>query len=251
MQSGFALALVWVFVGSISRVAAQAERIETPIGPLGLAAMRAATQLASKPASLPAQPAEDPHQADWSRVRALEAATDITLTVTGAVPVQRSFVRADDTTLTVLNLTDPSLPRVAVQTLRIMLTANRPQDFATSARTFIDREVRFGPGGLFVADRKVADFGQIVERIARSDIVVVAIPLRVRGSLLGAGIGAGIGVWVGYRIVAFSTLDCPYGGHCIAVQVRRAAPAWLPVAFGLLGYQASQHTVGGEVYRAP
>ena len=132
-----------------------------------------------------------------------------------------------------------------------MLTANRPDDFATSRRTFIDNEVRFGPGGLFVADRKVADFGQIVERVARTDVVAVAIPLEVRGSLLGAGIGAGIGVVVGYRILAFSTLDCPYAGHCMAWQVRRAAPVWLPFAFGVLGYQASHHTVGGEVYRAP
>jgi hypothetical protein len=212
--------------------------------------MRAAAQLASEPVPSPAQQVEDPHQADWSRVRTLEAGTKITLTVTGAAPAQRSFVRADDTALTVLNLTDPSLPRVAAQRLRTMLTANRPDDFATSRRTFIDEDVRIGPGGLFVADRKVADFGQIVERVVRTDIVAVAVPLRTRGSLLGAGIGAGIGVRVGY-ILLVSALDCPYAGNCIAWQMRRAAPVWLPVALGVLGYQASQHTVGGEIYRAP
>jgi len=26
---------------------------------------------------------------------------------------------------------------------------------------------------------------------------------------------------------------------------------WLPLVFGVLGYQASHHTVGGEIYRAP
>ena len=68
LQSGFVLALVGVFVGSVSHVVAQAERIEAQIGPLSLAAMRAGARLASEPASSPAQQVEDPHQADWSRV---------------------------------------------------------------------------------------------------------------------------------------------------------------------------------------
>src|SRR5262245_54243174 len=80
-RSGFVLALIWVFVGSISHLVAQVERIEAQIGPLSLAAMRAGAQLTREPASLPAHQVEDPHQADWSRVRALEAGTDITLTV--------------------------------------------------------------------------------------------------------------------------------------------------------------------------
>jgi|RhiMetdeSRZDD1v2_1073273.scaffolds.fasta_scaffold50524_5 hypothetical protein len=49
-------------------------------------------------------------QEDWSRVRRLEPGSEITVTIGSSQPVERLFVSADDSVLTVLNLTDPTSP---------------------------------------------------------------------------------------------------------------------------------------------
>ena len=85
MQSGFVLALMGVFVGAISHVAAAAERIEAPIRPLSEAAMRAAAS-------------------DWATVQALQPSTPITVKTTSGLscePDPCRFASADHTTLRV------------------------------------------------------------------------------------------------------------------------------------------------------
>ena len=61
-------------------------------------------------------------------------------------------------------------------------------------RAFTTGAVRVESGGVFVADRNVADLGQIVDRIARTDVVEirnesVLHPAVARGALIGLATG--------------------------------------------------------------
>jgi hypothetical protein len=62
-----------------------------------------------------------------------------------------------------LNLTDPALPGTVTRGLRDV-ASNHPEYFTAQKGVFVDQNVRVGPDGVFVAARKVADLGQIVER---------------------------------------------------------------------------------------
>ena len=54
-------------------------------------------------------------QENWSRVRKLEPGSEITVTIGSSQPVQQLFVSADDSVLTVLNLTGPASPATRVR----------------------------------------------------------------------------------------------------------------------------------------
>jgi hypothetical protein len=185
---------------------------------------------------------------EWSRVRRVEAGTEITVLRNRVGPSRRSFVRADDTELTVLNLTDPALPPAAVKMLRTLMT-NRPEYFVRQ-HTVVDGNIHIGPAGLFVADRKVANFGQIVEFIPRAEVAAIAGPAKTRGSWVGAGIGAGAGLLLGVAVLV-SAIDCPHTDNCEAWPWRLTAPFWLPVALGMYAYRTSGHEVGSVIYQAP
>src|SRR5262245_32056091 len=110
-------------------------------------------------------------ESDWSRVSRLQPAAEIAVTLNGATPASRNFVTASDSALLVLNLTAPALPSGAARTLRGM-AAEHP-DYIVSALTtgaFRHDNVTIGREGVFVSGRKVAEMGQIVERISRDDV---------------------------------------------------------------------------------
>jgi hypothetical protein len=242
MKSALSLTLIVSLVWSAQPVAAQ-DRMASTAGPIASAVTRLAFRLAADPQSETADP-------NWSRVRMLTPGAEIIVTLQGAPPRKRYFVAADGSDLTVLNLTDPALPSTATRGLRD-LASNHPEYFTARKGAFVDREIRVGPDGVFMADRKVADFGQIVERVARSNVAEVRRQVRTRGSVGWAITGAATGFGLGF-LMFVNTLDCSYDyGNCGALRLRRTAPLWLPVAGGLLGYHASHRKVGGVIYRAP
>jgi hypothetical protein len=242
MKSALSLILITSLGASALPVVAQ-DRMAATSGPIASAITRAAVQLAA--ADHPTK-APDPN---WSRVRALAPGAEVIVTLKGTLPVKRYFVTADGSDLTVLNLTDPALPGAGTRGLRD-LASNHPEYFTAQNGIFVGSDIRVGPDGVFVADRRVADFGQIVERIARTDVAEIASPMRTRGSVGWAVTGSVAGFGLGF-LTFLSTIDCPYAGNCGAWQLRRAAPLWLPIAGGLLGYHAFHHEVGGVIYRAP
>lgn len=182
-----------------------------------------------------------PPESNWSRVGELAPASELLVSIRGAQAVSRHFLLSDDSGITLLNLTDPTLP-AATRVMRGM-AFRRPESFAAMQRggTFAEDSVRFGRDGVFVADRKIADLGQIVETIARHDITEIRGPVVARGSVLGTILGG----WLGFAIGAVPAL----GGASAAV-------GW-PVLIGSvaggawLGSHWSNHETEGVVYRVP
>jgi hypothetical protein len=185
-------------------------------------------------------------QSEWSRVRNLAAGTEIIVTIAGAPPGQRFHVRTDDSQLTALNVTDPTLPRAAVRVLMDMLS-HHPDYVASARRTgeFVDRDVRVSPDGVFVADRKVADWDRVVERIAQRDVAEV----RIRRS--GRGVWGHLGALGGYFVGGLAggvagtiACRCDTGGFLVGMVVGG-------VAGGIHGFRAAARETEDVIYRAP
>jgi hypothetical protein len=137
----------------------------------------------------------------WSRLRRLEPGTAITVTVQGSPPGKRYVVLADEASLIVLDLAYPGLPAAAARILRDMATSHPEYFAAVQARVFVDRDLHVGPDGVFLADRKVADLSQVVERISRSDVetgtstIVTGLARALpRGAKIALGAGIGVAV---------------------------------------------------------
>jgi hypothetical protein len=208
----------------------------SPAGPIASAVARATVGLAVEPQA---------ERADlrWAPVRALAAGTEVTVTLKGRPPVKRNFVAADGQFLTVLNLTDSAL----ADTIRRLLDLAKRQPEIFTAGAVVYKDIQLGQEGLFVAGRRVADLGQVLEKIARDEVSEIATPVKTQGSWKWAATGIVAGVVLGF-LTFLSALDCqPFHG----CEVRVAAALGLPVAGGLVGYYAPvREKVGGVVYRA-
>jgi len=260
MKSALSLALIACLVASALPATAQ-EQAEGPVpfdtrgpatpataGPLGRATMREAARLA---ASQRAQPADS----GWSRVRELASGTEVTVTVKGSQPGKRYVVLANESGLTSLNLTAVGLQFPAARVL-LDMASHHPENLlaAHTGRTVEQDNVRVGPDGVFMAGRKVADLGQVVETIARIDVEIRTV--RTRGSVSGAAIGTGAGLLLGsvtFLAIGFNHCLTVNGGcHGAWGPLSGLALVGFPVAGGLWGYHHGHTTVIEEViYRAP
>jgi hypothetical protein len=187
---------------------------------------------------------------DWPRVHKLAAGAEILVTVTGSQLLARYYVRADEYELNVLNLSIPTLPPDARRVLLDTLS-HHPEVFGPAQQVRAD--VHVGPDGVFVAGRKVAELQEVLERIARADILEIAIPTRtIRGSLRGAVTLAALGLVFSLPVYVGSS-ECPNVGNCRAWELRRTSILWLPLAGGLFGYYGLGQRVHRRVviYRAP
>jgi hypothetical protein len=266
MKSVISLTLITGLMMSSVPIVAQ-EPTVTTAGPLGRAVTREAARLSAtgEPPSSGIEtiqqgrkPAAESH---WSRVRKLAPGTEITVTVKGSPPGQRHFVAADESDLTVLNVTHPMLSADARDVLR-GLTSSHPEYFPAAEKGgqfVLEKNVRLGPDGMFIADRKVTDLTQVIEHIARTDVAQITDPGRTRagkadlallpliftlGGIAGAFIGAAVD-----------------GGPCSGVSncASDAFPRGLFVG-GLVGGVGAvalahnalfSHKTDGVVYRAP
>ena len=103
---------------------------------------------------------------------------------------------------------------------------------------------------MFVAGRKVAEVQDVLERVARADVLEIGTPSRARGSLVGAVSLAGLGFLFSAPVYVGSA-ECPHVGNCRAWELRQTSILWLPVAGGLLGYFGlAQRMHGRVIYRA-
>jgi hypothetical protein len=202
----------------------------------------AACATASGPRQIDAGPGGGPPPWNWSRVGEIAPAAAIAVTTKGSPAGSRYFVRADEAGVTVLNLTDPALPGAATRVLRRM-ASQRPENFAAmqESRTFEEDTVRVGRSGVFVSDRKVADFERVVETLSRNDVTEISGPVVARGSVSGAILGG----WLGFGVGVVPAL----GGATPGL-------AWLLLlgsvtAGAFLGSHWSSHLTEGVIYRAP
>ena len=96
--------------------------------------------------------------------------TRVLVTVSDAAPAERYFVQQTDDELVVLNLGDASLPK---RQLLNMAIDNPAWMAASSKTTYKDNNVRVGPDGVFVKDKKVADLSQVVEHIPNARLTAI------------------------------------------------------------------------------
>jgi hypothetical protein len=175
-------------------------------------------------------------------VSQLTPGVEISLTVKGSPEVTRLFVMANESVLVAVNLTAPTLPAVAARVLREM--AARHPDYlvaAQNAGAFRQANVQVGRDGVFVADRKVADFNQVIEIVAKVDVSEIRGPVVARGSVAGAVLGG----WLGFAV-----------GVVPALGGASKGAAWLLLSSstalgGSLGFRWSSHETDGIVYLAP
>ena len=251
MKSAIAATLIICLVGAALPMAAQ-EQTHQAAGPLARAITREAVRLATESTSSSVLQIAEPNS-NWSRASKLAPGTEIVVTVRTSQPGKRYFVQADESELTVLNLSNPTLPAAATRVLRDIASNHREYfERAEKGGTFLLDNVRLVPDGVFVADRKVADLGQIIEAIARNDVVEIRGAGTTRGgSVAGAVIGAGGGFLLG-AVLAVNLEFKQCGGSCNderALQVLSLVG--LPIAGGVLGYHAFGHKTQDVIYHAP
>lgn len=106
----------------------------------------------------------------WKRVERFDAGTRVKITVEGSEPVERYFVQLSDKEVVVLNLTAPNLPK---RQLLNMAIDNPVWIAGTSKTTYRDNDLRVGPDGIFVKNKKVAELNQVIERIPRARVTAI------------------------------------------------------------------------------
>ena len=154
--------------------------------------LTAATGLSAAP--------QRPAVGSWSDVQKLDPATEVLIAVADSAPLEEVFLLADPSSLFVLdkNVTS-TFGREAERTIRDIATTHAVEIVGGGGQ-FISNDVRLGPDGVFVSNRKVAELSQVIRRIDRSDVVQLsATGQRRRGAVLkatatGAAIGAGVGL---------------------------------------------------------
>jgi hypothetical protein len=189
----------------------------------------------------------------WARVRTLVPGSEIALTIGSAQPAKRYFVSADDSGLTVLNVTSALLPPAAGRALR-RIASTHPDylDGAAKGGTFLVDDVRLESAGVFVSDRKVADLQQVVETNARRDVAEVRTRRKGRGAwghlgpLGGYFVGAmtgGFGLGLACQATA-GRARCDTGAFLAGMVVGG-------IAGGAYGFVAANRETEDVVYRAP
>jgi hypothetical protein len=251
MKAALSLTLVLALMTSALPLTAQ-ERIDrTAAGPISRAMTLDAVRLAAEPAAVDAgQRAGKSTNADWSRVRKLEPGTEITVTANGSQPSKRNVLSADEAGITVLNLADPTLPAAGREVLRDVASTH-PEYFpaAKQGRQFIlEKSVRMGPDGVFVADLRVAGLDQIAQTLARTDVVEIDAKIgsaghKTLGTVLGVFGGAFLGMLC--KGTGIGSGDSP-GLGCAYLLAPIGA-----VAGGLAGRYAFTRKTEVVIYRAP
>ena len=188
MRSAVSLALVTSMLGSALPVAAQQN---TPLaGPISHSIIPGAARFATLQES-------NVVDSEWSRVRTLAPGTEVILIVKDLELANRYFVAGDESDVTVLNVGNPALPSAAREVLRDLASAH-PQYFLAAQKGgqfALEKSVRVGPGGVFVADRKVGDLAQVVEQYGRHDITEIktaTIESNPAGCAFAGYLGGGI-----------------------------------------------------------
>jgi hypothetical protein len=260
MKSGLSLTLMICFVGSALQVTAQdlesfdlrgSGAAQATVGPLSRAAAREAVRLvaAGEPPPPGLKTVEQGDESNWSRVRTLVPGTEIIVTVHGSLPRGRYVIEVGESDLTVLNVTDPTLPRAVTRVLQ-NLASKHPEYLTRTpmAGQFVDQAVRVGSDGVFVADQKVADLQHVVETNAREEIAEIKIRRKGQGVWGHLGLLGGyfVGAMTGGYVAGFAcqAAGCDTGAFLSGMLVGG-------IAGGVHGFRASNRETEDVVYRAP
>lgn len=211
-----------------------------------LSAALAAILIASTPL------AAQEHETDWLRVFELRPGQVIALTIRSAEPGDRLFLAADRSRITVLNLTDPGLPRRVTDTLQQFASAH-PEYFehALSGEAIVAGNVRISSIGVFLGAGKVADLARIVEVIPRPQVGEIRTSRKGRGfwghlggigGYLAGAMGGGMMAGLACHASAGSA-RCDSGAFMIGMVAGGAGG-------GLYGFAAANREVEEVIYRS-
>jgi hypothetical protein len=190
---------------------------------------------------------------EWPRVQALEAGSEILLTVARTGPGQRYVLDVDDASVRVLNLTDSTLSASLAETLR-SIASQHPEYFTQAAAdgTVVMGRVRLTKAGVFVGDDFAVDLQRIVQTHARPDVAEIARRRRGRGfwghlgplgGFFVGGMAGGMVSSAGCRAVRGRS-RCDTGAFLIGMVGG-------VVAGGTYGWHAARRETEEVVYRAP
>ena len=246
MRVVLSITLILCLMTSTRPVAAQ-NRMESTPGPIARTIAREAARLAVDPQAGSAD-------VEWSRVRKLAPGTEIIVTVGDSQPGGRYVVRADESGLAVLNVADPPLPAAAKDVLRGVVS-NHPEYFSAARQggTFeLEKNVRLRLDGVFVGDRKVADLGQVVENIPRSDVAEIKTRQKGRGvwGHLGPLGGYFVGAMSGGFVAGFACQAAVGRDRCDTGAFLTGALVG-GIAGGFYGFRAAHRDTEDVIYRAP
>jgi hypothetical protein len=248
MKSLLAVMVVITLAATPVPVAAGQSTASPPRGPISRAITPEALRIAIRAVPEPRKIREQASPG-WSKVRRLKPGTEIIVTVAGeAPPLTGHAVRIDDTGLTVLYLRHPGLTLDARREL-LAVASDHPERLSHDRPHVVGTHVRVAPDGVFLADQRIADPGQIVRRIARDDVRTIVRPVRRRGSKWGAVAGAAVGGFLGFgAALSFGLRQC--GESCKDEERWMVASLiGLPVAGGLLGYHGLARREAETIYR--
>jgi hypothetical protein len=187
----------------------------------------------------------------WSRVRRLAPTTEIIVAVKGSPPAIRYFVAADEASLTVMNVTDPTLPPAAMRVL-LDMASNRREYFTTRKGAFVYKDVRVGPDDVFVAEQKVANLQHVIETSARTAVAEIKTRQKGRGiwGHLGPLGGYFVGALSGGFVAGLACQAAVGGGRCDTGAFLTGALVGGIVGGGY-GFGAANRETEDVIYRAP
>lgn len=206
----------------------------------------AAATVASTP--LLAQQSTD---ADWVRVTKLRPGQAITVTIRNGQPVDRYFLSADQSRITLLNVTDPALPDRVAESLRTIASEHSEYfDQAARSGTFLFDKVRMSSAGIFLGNAKVAEFQRVVEIVAAAEVDEITTLRKGRGfwGHLGPIGGYFVGAITGGLVAGLACQpaagrnDCDTGAFLVGMTAGG-------VAGGLYGFSAANRETEDFIYR--
>jgi hypothetical protein len=215
--------------------------------PLRDSIAREATLLAGQTANAPRATAQ------WSRVRSLQPGERILVTLSAGPTLQRSFLAADDATITLLNDSNPALPEETGRDLR-RLAATRPRSLLIipmGGTLRLDR-LRIDPRGAFLDGNRIGDVSIIVELHSQDEIVEIALaewsaPKRFWQYLLGwPGLVGFTGGVASAAYACETRRPCTVSDRAVVISGTVGA-----VAAAFAARHMDRRTRDGIVYRRP
>jgi len=130
---------------------------------------------------------------DWPSIRRLTPGTSVVISLANGTPLTGRLLIASDTSLTVLDVTDPLLP-VDVREALEDLAVHHAGELGGGRRqaSFVNGEVRIAADGVFVGTRKIAERSDVVRSVQRLDVVEVVAPRPNPHVGLWIGVGAAL-----------------------------------------------------------
>jgi hypothetical protein len=217
---------------------------------------REAARLAAAARESPsvAQQSDESASSDWARVRKLAPGTEVVVSLGGSdLILKRYFLSADDSGVTLLNLTHPTLPAAASRALREIASQHREYiEGAGKGGVFIEGQLRLTSTGVFMADRKVSDLQDVVDTRARQKVAEIKVRKRGRGvwGHLGPLGGYFVGAMSGGYAAGFACRATVGRSRCDTGSFLAGAVVGGLAGMGY-GIHAARRETEDAIYRAP